>query len=316
MVSEATDEPMEPGQSSEALFREIAEDRARGAAELAGLAIDAVAMAAIGLAHYSEEGRSTRVRELLRRVRDLRPNMAPLTNWSVVFAEAIADFRLGSASWIEAVTEARTRTRRTRDEIQRKLRDGARPVLADHASILTLSHSSTVLDLLLEATNPETRIVVCESRPGLEGRATAEHLVGRGREVRLVTEAEIVLAMMETEAVLIGADTICADLAAVNKTGSRIAALAAAEFDRPVLVAADTCKINPHANADEIDLERGEAAAVWAERPDLCTNVTFEPVPARLIHTYLTEDGPMTAEKLQPEVARWARRYAAVGLQE
>lgn len=315
-MTDPTNGPLDPGQSSEALFREIAEDRSRGAAELAGLAIDAVAMAAIGLAHYSEEGRSTRVRELLRRVRELRPNMAPLTNWSVVFAEAIADFRLGSASWIEAVTEARTRTRRARDEIQQKLRDGARPALAGHASILTLSHSSTVLDLLLEATPPETRIVVSESRPALEGRRTAEHLAKRGREVRLITEAEIVLAMSETEAVLIGADTICADLAAVNKTGSRMAALAAAEFDRPVLVAADTCKINPHVNANEVDLERGDPAAVWEERPELCTNVTFEPVPARLIQTYLTEDGAMGAEKLQPEVARWARRYAAVGLLE
>lgn len=313
-MSETTNPPMEPGQSSEALFREIAEDRQRGAGELAGLAIDAVAMAAVALAHYSEEGRSSRLRELLRRIRELRPNMAPLTNWSVVFAEAIADFRLGSASWIEAVTEARTRTRGARDDIQQKLREGARPLLAGYGSILTLSHSSTVLDLILESTAIETRIVVCESRPDLEGRRTVEHLVRRGRQARLITDAEVSLALAETDAVLIGADTICADLTAVNKTGSRITALAAAEFGRPVIVAADTCKINPQVNADELDLERGDPGAVWEAHPELCSNITFEPVPARLIRTFLTEDGALTAEGLQPEVARWARRYAAVGL--
>lgn len=312
-MSEDAGTPIEPGQSSESLFHEIAEDRRRGAAELAGLAVDAVAMAAIGLAHYSEESRSTKLRELLRRVRDLRPNMAPVTNWCVVFAEAIADFRLGSASWIEAVTEARTRTRRTRDEIQNKLREGARPLLSGYGSILTLSHSSTVLDLITEASPASARIVVCESRPDLEGRSTAEHLVGRGREVRLITEAEVALAMAETDAVLIGADTICADLAAVNKTGSRIVALAAADLGRPVIVAADTCKINPQVNADELNLERGDPAAIWDKHPGLCSNVTFEPVPSRLIRTYLTEDGALCPHELQPEVARWARRYAAIG---
>lgn len=305
---------MDPDKSSETLFREIADDRERGAAELAGLAIDAVAMGAIGLAHYSEESRGARLRDLIRRARGVRPNMAPLTNWAVVFAEAIADFRLGSASWIEAVTEARTRTRQMRDEVQQKLREAARPTLSGYGSILTLSHSSTVLDLLLEATHPNTRIIVCESRPAMEGRSTAGQLAARGREVRLVTEAAAALAMEEADAVLIGADSICADLAAVNKTGSRIAALAAAERERPVFVAADTCKIDPHTSSGQLDLERGDPGAVWQDRPELCVNVAFEPVPARLIRGYLTEDGLLPPEELEPEVARWARRYAAVGL--
>ncbi len=55
-----------------------------------------------------------------------------------------------------------------------------------------------------------------------------------------------------------------------------------------------------------------DAGEVWPERPEICANVTFEPVPAELIALYLTEKGPLAAARMHDEVAaRRAQRRAA-----
>src|SRR5690606_32342431 len=166
-----------------------------------------------------------------------------------------------------------------RDAVHGRLHEAAAEVLGTAGHIVTLSRSSTVLDLLLEAA-PHARVTVSEGRPGCEGRALAERLLAQGRTVRLTTEAQLALAVGGADLVLLGADTICRDLAAVNKVGSHLAALAAQAAGRPVLIAADTYKINPRVDAGSVPLEQMNGAEVWPERPGLADNTYFEPVPA------------------------------------
>ncbi len=56
------------------------------------------------------------------------------------------------------------------------------------------------------------------------------------------------------------------------------------------------------------------ADEVWPERPDICANVTFEPVPAELIGLYLTEKGPLDAARMHDEVAARREQRRAAGL--
>ncbi|MEK6709906.1 MAG: hypothetical protein AABZ64_04930, partial [Nitrospinota bacterium] len=117
----------------------------------------------------------------------------------------------------------------------------------------------------------------------------------------------IALAMREADLLLLGADAICSDLAAVNKAGSHLAALAARSLGKPCAILADTFKINAELSSHDIPLEEGPGREVWEEAPELCANITFEPVPPGLITFYVTEKGPLPPREMREEAARWKR---------
>jgi translation initiation factor 2B subunit (eIF-2B alpha/beta/delta family) len=307
----------------EGRLAEIAEDREKGAAELAGLGLALLADACGWWAGELEpEGAEAflldRVAGLVRRLGGLRPSMAPIGNWGLCFHRALADrlaageARLADRPW-DAVFEELEEWRRGNAD---SLVAGARTPLAGFASLLTLSYSSTVLRLLLEAAPSDCLFIVAESRPRLEGRHVCERLLDEGRAVRCITDAEVALFVARSDAVLIGADTIAGDLAAINKTGSHGAALAAAACGKPCLVAADTFKIDPGVTAETVTLEEMPGGELWAGRPEICVNIYFEPVPAALITGYLTEKGLLTPSDMVEELESWRGLRAQAGWRE
>lgn len=298
----------------ESLLAAIREDRASGAAELADRGVAAMAQGVADLARAGPQERRAGALRLLQRVAALRPSMAPLANWTLRFVETLADaWDLPPAEWRRRAGEAARLLRAERAGFRDGLRAAARQPLGGAGHVVTLSWSSTVLDLLLAAA-PAARVTVAEARPRCEGRVLAERLLERGRRVALITDAQLALAIDAADLVLIGADTICRDGAAVNKAGSRLAALAARAAGKPFLVAADSYKINPRAGADRMPLEAMDPAELWPERPEICTNVYFEPVPAELLSLYITERGAQDLEGIGALVAGWGARYAAAGL--
>ena len=292
----------------------IAADREHGAAHIA---IDGLwLLGAVCEAALMRDGAGA-VRaactDAVRALATVRPSMAPVGNAALLFYDAFTEQMAAAggdgAPWRELPAQIEEQLRDAADALV----ESARPVLGDAQHILTLSHSATVDRVLLEAA-PRARVTVAESRPGFEGRRVVEILQGAGREVRIITDAAMALAMAECDLVLLGADSITAGGAAVNKTGSRLAALAAAERERPCFVAADLSKINPRVTAQTVALETMEPEEVWLERPEVCANVYFEPVPASLITGFITEKGSLSPRELEPEIAAWRARYEAAGL--
>ena len=292
----------------------IAADREHGAAHIAidGLwLLSAVCEAA--LMRDGTDAVRAACADAVRALAVVRPSMAPVGNAALLFHDAFTE-QMGesgsdAAPWRELPAQIEGQLRDAADALV----ESARPVLGDAQHILTLSHSATVDRVLLEAA-PGARVTVAESRPGFEGRRVVEVLQGVGREVRIITDAAMALAMAECDLVLLGADSITADGAVVNKTGSRLAALAAAERNRPCFVAADLSKINPRVTAETVLLEAMEAGEVWPERPEFCTNVYFEPVPASLITGFITEKGILSPWEMETEIAVWRARHDAAGL--
>lgn len=158
------------------------------------------------------------------------------------------------------------------------------------ASVLTLSYSSTVTRLLTLPGAP-AQVIVAEARPLFEGRKLIERLIAAERNVTCITDAAVARFVGGVDAVLIGADTIGRDGAAINKIGSLAAALAAKEAGVPFFVAADTLKLNPRAAFADLALEEMASAEIWPERASLCRNVYFDIVPVHLITAFITEHG-------------------------
>ncbi|MEE9274085.1 MAG: hypothetical protein V3V62_02085 [bacterium] len=307
--------------SLEAGLAAIREDRGQGAAQLArrgvGLLAEACALAeesalAEGAALAEEAAGAALLAEaaaLVRELRAVRPSMAAVGNWALAFYLDLRERlgRPGGAAPAAAGAEIAAALLRRGEEMRAGLIEAARPLLADADSLLTLSRSSTVEEILLRAAPPSLRVVVAESRPLLEGRKLAESLIRAGREVRCITDAQVGLFMRECSLLLLGADTICSDLAVVNKTGSLPAALAAREAGAPCFVAADTFKVSGSAAEADVVLEEGPGAEVWEEEAGRCANVYFETVPARLISCFITEKGALSHARLREEAALWRR---------
>jgi len=112
------------------------------------------------------------------------------------------------------------------------------PKLKNTSRILTLSRSGTLLSIfkLLHQKNKKIQIVICESRPKLEGRLMAVNLAKSGIKTLLITDAMMSLYVPQVDAAIIGADIILKNGNVVNKVGSKSLALLCREYNKPFLI--------------------------------------------------------------------------------
>jgi translation initiation factor 2B subunit (eIF-2B alpha/beta/delta family) len=193
----------------------------------------------------------------------------------------------------------------------------ARPSLK--GTLLTHSLSGTVQAALLACKDQIERVYVTESRPACEGRVTAQTLAASGMAVTLLTDAEAGLFIPECAAVVVGADSILADGAVVNKAGTYLLALAA-HANRPerapFLALAETLKIAPSTQPHLEEMDPAEVVSP-SELPGVSArNIYFDRTPAALVNAIITERGPLNRPQVREQAAqagRWARALEAQG---
>ena len=279
--------------------RSIAADDEHGAAYLSIRALEVLRDRAALLTAEGERD-PDELHDLGRRLLRARPSMAVLRNR---VNRAVSD--AGDADEGNGTDDP------TPDAIQRAATAGIdRAIDADAEAaataaeliegdaVLTLSRSGTVLDALGSATL--SGVFVAESRPAREGIDVAERLAAEhDAPVTVHTDAATahVVATEDVDAVLVGADTILPDGRVINKTGTRVAALAAAREEAPVYVVAASDKIS-HESA--VNLESGDTGAVYNGDAGLdVLNPTFDVTPGELVAGVITERGVLDAAEIE-----------------
>ncbi|WP_227352774.1 NUDIX domain-containing protein [Haladaptatus salinisoli] len=283
----------------------VAEDAEHGSAYVSVRALEVLRDRAGALAVRGDGGDTDRD-ELAGLARDLlaaRPSMAAPANR---VNRALAEAYSSKATFAEAVERAAADGIERAHRADEEATAAARELVAD-ATVLTLSRSGTVLGALPAA----ERVFVAESRPAREGVFVAESLAPE-TDATLHTDAAVahVLATEEVDYVVVGADSVLPNGDAVNKTGTRAAALAANREGVPVFVVAATDKVRTD---DDPALESGDPEAVYDGDADVTAlNPTFDATPGELVSGYLTERGALgregvrdVAEELR-ELAEWA----------
>lgn len=158
-------------------------------------------------------------------------------------------------------------------------------------TIITLSSSST-LNTTFARLPRSVRFIIAESRPLNEGAEVAQHLLERGFDVTLITEAQMGLFVPSADLGLIGADTVLADGSVVNKAGSYLLALAAQAAGVPLYCCHESFKECP-LKREELEIEAMDVAELG--HPDVPAaaqrNLYFDCTPSHLIYARVTEDG-------------------------
>ena len=249
----------------------IRDDRAHGAAQLAGWALDALntwAGSPWGAGgdgsrsprstepHWARERpAATRLRDVAFALATCRPAMATLRAAMARVVLNATRAAQGGAPLSEALQAAVRAEHERRALAAAAAEEHARALLCDKAAVVTLSLSSSVLRALCSApadpdapAKPRLRVTVCESRPLREGVTTAARCAEAGHTVELITDAAAgvhldALAGNSAALVLVGADAITPSGGVINKVGTRLLALAAADARVPLYVIATTDKV-------------------------------------------------------------------------
>ena len=280
------------------LVDEIQDDRSHGAIELARQAL-------LVLKTTAERSQAGDVDRFLHEQRGVvqvlvlcRPSMAPIRNVANRLMRAVSD-RAGQSD----VRSLREFTVSKADEMVAdslsavaRIARNVPGLIADGATVMTHSYSSTVVAALREVYSErrDIRVVVTRSGPGRTGEQIARQLGGFGIPVTLIEDAAAALHVPSASIVLLGADTVCVD-GVVNGIGSYQLAVISAAAGVPVYVLCDSLKFDPELTGEDVDLENGEPSQV-TEPPGLSPGVVissprFDFTPLELITGIVTEVG-------------------------
>lgn len=243
---------------------------------------------------------------------EARPSMATLSNnvGSMLATLLLHDEKLEKveelkAAMLRACDELLKERRRAFDKV---IEEGAK-LLPKDGSVLTMSYSSTTLNVLKRAfkDGKKIKVWVAESRPLLEGRRLAEELAKSGLATTLITDAAIGHFMSSVDVVMVGADSILYDGSVVNKVGTYLLALAAKEMGVPFYAVCEGQKLDTLSYIKKgISLEEKDPSEVHkVELPSLTVrNPYFDVTPSKLVTAIITEEGPVHPGEVEAKVLK------------
>ena len=117
-------------------------------------------------------------------------------------------------------------------------------------SILLISYSSTIIELLLASSGLDIKFYVLESRPLLEGHKTTERLSEKF-DSHLIIDAAMGKIIKKVDLVLLGVDSVLRDGSIVNKIGSYPLACIARANKKGVYAVCDSFKYNLNSHFDK-----------------------------------------------------------------
>lgn len=179
--------------------------------------------------------------------------------------------------------------------------------LRDGDTVMTHCHSTDALACVesARADDKEISAVVKETRPRKQGHITARELDEMGIEVTMVVDSAARRYMNDVDHVLVGADAIAADGSVVNKIGTSGLAVTARERGTPIVVAAQTLKLDPATmtgNAVEIEMREESEVISESDRSEIgeiaVENPAFDVTPPRYVDAIVTERGQFPPESI------------------
>ncbi len=273
----------------------------RGAGKIARAGAKALAQAAQAYSGFSLDDFLNYMEAVAEYVRSARPTAVSLPN--AVSYVMIRLKRLHPSS----LEEARTAVIKAAEEfIEYSINSvkiigelGARRI-SNGDVIMTHCHSTVAVSVIATAHKQGKvhKVYVKETRPKMQGLITAKALSDEGLDVILIPDSSVRYFMKRVNKVVVGADTIAANGAVINKIGTSLVALAAKEARVRTYVAAETYKFSPLTVIGElVPIEVREPTEIvdeaWLkENPNVKVyNPVFDVTPPEYVDAIITEKG-------------------------
>ncbi|MBO8174328.1 MAG: ribose 1,5-bisphosphate isomerase [Thermococcus sp.] len=205
--------------------------------------------------------------------------------------------------------------------IERIAEFGAKRI-EDGDIIMTHCHSKAAISVMKKAweEGKEIKVIVTETRPKWQGKLTAKELAEAGIPVIYVVDSAARHYMKMTDKVVMGADSITANGAVINKIGTALIALTAKEHRIWVMIAAETYKFHPETMLgqlveiemrDPYEVIPKEELETWPKNIEVW-NPAFDVTPPEYVDVIITEKGvipPYAAIDILKEEFGWAFKY-------
>ena len=181
---------------------------------------------------------------------------------------------------------------------------GARRIDGE-STVMTHCNSKAALAIIKEAHKQGKieRVFVTESRPRRQGLITLRELDSEGIKTAFIVDSAVRYFMKEVDYVIVGADSVTANGAVINKIGTSQIALSAHEARVPFIVAAETYKFSPKTlHGERVIIEERSAEEVLPsniiKELKYCRvmNPAFDATPREYIDLIVTEIGAIPPE--------------------
>ena len=166
--------------------------------------------------------------------------------------------------------------------------------------LMTHCHSTAAVSVIATAhrKGKVNVVYVKETRPAFQGLITAKALAEEGLEVIVIPDSSVRYFMKKVDKVVVGADTVAANGAVVNKIGTSLVALAAKEARVRFYVATETFKFSPYTLLGElVPIEVRDPREVvdeeWIRENEKVKifNPVFDVTPPEYVDAIITEKG-------------------------
>lgn len=185
----------------------------------------------------------------------------------------------------------------------------------DGDTIMTHCNSSAAIEVIKRAweEGKNIKVIASEARPRYQGRITVRELAAEGIPTTLIVDSAVRAVIKEVDKVVVGADSIAANGAVINKIGTSQIALCANEARVLFFVAAETYKFHPETYLGEtVEIEERESTEVADPEEFQGVNIrnpAFDVTPPEYIDLIITEKGiipPQAAIMVIKEEFGWA----------
>ncbi|MHA1145003.1 MAG: translation initiation factor eIF-2B [Candidatus Helarchaeota archaeon] len=286
------------------LIKKIKEDKQSGAAELTEKVKSALLLQVQKSNEKKFELFIDDLEKLIKVLMKTRPYMAPLLHAFKPLLKILNDppttLQALKTDLINALNAQNILSAQNRNQLMKN----AQAVLEPASSVMTLSYSSTVLEVFRK-TPKRLRIYVLESRPLNEGIKTAEMLSHLNKHDITVLVDAAMGQVMPVDLILTGADSILKDGSFINKVGTFPLAVMAREFRVPFHVITESSKFNIlHYFGKELLIEENDPGEILPKQETSIKviNKYFEMTPAKYVTSIVSEYGVLSPENFIQKV--------------
>ena len=275
----------------------------RGAGKIARSAAEA-------LRQFAKESDEERISEFLRQLREAgdilissRPSAVSLPNSVRYILHRVENT---STDDVEDLKEATIKVadsfiKNSVEAVEKIGLYGAKRI-EDGDTVMTHCNSAAALEVIKSAwgEGKDIRVIASEARPRYQGHITVRELAAEGIPVTLIVDSAVRAVMKQVDKVVVGADSIAANGAVINKIGTSQIALCAHEARVRFFVAAETYKFHPETLlGDTVEIEERDPSEV-ADPDDFegvtIRNLAFDVTPPEYVDLIVTEKGVIPAQ--------------------